>query len=79
MYSDSSFVKKRIKIACVGTVSKAKDKWWCMTIEADDNSMNLQKPKAFSDTREVLFTERKGLTGMMGSEVEIVEAISFLG
>lgn len=46
---------------------------------ADDNSMNLWKPKAFSDTREILFTKRKGLTGMMGSEVEILEAICFWG
>ncbi|XP_009881144.1 PREDICTED: ras-like protein family member 11A [Charadrius vociferus] len=48
-----------------------------VTTGADDNSMNLWKPKAFSDTREILFTKRKGLTGMMGSEVEILEAIRF--
>lgn len=60
MYSDSSFVKKCIKIACVGTVSKAKDKWCCMTMGADDNSMNLWKPKAFSGTREILLQEEKG-------------------
>jgi len=77
MCSHSSFVKKCVKIACVGTACKARDKWWCMTMGADDNSMNLWEPKAFSDTREILFTTRKGLPGMMGSEVEILEAIWF--
>lgn len=48
-----------------------------VTTGADDNSMNLWKPKAFSDTREILFTKRKGLTGMMGSKAEILEAIGF--
>lgn len=37
------------------------------------------KLKAFSKTREILFTKRRGLTGMMGSEVEILEVISFWG
>lgn len=77
MYSDSSFVKKCIKIAAAGTVSEAKDKR-SPDKRRDDNSRNLWKPKAFSDTREILFPNRKELTGMMGSKVETLGALGFV-
>lgn len=53
MYSNSCSVKECIKIAAAGTVRpKTGDP---LTIGANDNSRNLWKPKAFSDTREILF------------------------
>lgn len=59
MYPDSSLIKKCLKIGCVCSVHKAKDNWWCVTMGADDNSMNLWKPKAFSDRGETLFMKGK--------------------
>lgn len=49
-----------------------------LTLGRGDNSGNLWKPKAFSDTREVFFPKRKEPAGMIGSKVETSGAIAFV-
>lgn len=75
MCTDSSFAKKCVKIAAAALWVRPKTSHPLTT--RDDNSRNLWKPKAFSDTREVLFPKRKELAGMMGSKVETLGAIAF--